>query len=320
MRISTRDRLILPVVVPVGALAVIVAVLYLFSRILLTLSDHGATAVALTVASAVLISGTVAFTRPHVRTSTLGLMVGLVAGIAMVAGGVAILAFRPPVVIATFQASVVAPKDAITTGYATKQLSAPSARPLMITFQNQDTGVSHNVDVTTDKAGAQSLGAAPIVTGPATSTVGIRALAPGTYYFHCDVHPTQMTGTITVGASSSSSTPTAPTGATEVAQNIQFVNKTLSLPANQSTTITFENKDAGTPHNIHIFSDQAYTKSEFQGALVTGPATQVYDVPALAPGTYYFRCDVHPTMTGTVTVSGGGGAKTSSTPSASGSP
>jgi plastocyanin len=36
---------------------------------------------------------------------------------------------------------------------------------------------------------------------------------------------------------------------------------------------------------------------------VTGPTKVDYQIPALAPGTYTFICDVHPTtMTGTITV------------------
>jgi len=32
--------------------------------------------------------------------------------------------------------------------------------------------------------------------------------------------------------------------------------------------------------------------------------TIVYDVPALKPGTYFFRCDLHPNMNGTLNVRG----------------
>jgi plastocyanin len=317
---STRDRVVLPILIPVGALVVIVAVLFLFSRVLLTLSEHAATGVALVVASSVLIAGTVAFTRPHVRTSTLGAMVGSVAGIAMVSGGIAILAFRPTIPVAPFAASIVAGPGAATKGYQTTTLSVPAGHPIDITFQNQDPSVPHNVDVTSDKAGSTSLGAAPVAPGPATTHVNIGALQPGTYYFHCEVHPTTMTGTITVSAAAASSTPAAPVGATEVAHSIQFENKSLSLPANQASTITFQNEDPAIQHNIDIFSDQAYSKSVFQGALVTGPATQVYDVPSLAPGTYYFHCDVHISMTGTITVkASSGGAGTESSPSATAS-
>jgi plastocyanin len=40
----------------------------------------------------------------------------------------------------------------------------------------------------------------------------------------------------------------------------------------------------------------------FRGDLVTGATTATYDIPALPAGTYYFQCDVHPTMNGTVVV------------------
>jgi plastocyanin len=36
---------------------------------------------------------------------------------------------------------------------------------------------------------------------------------------------------------------------------------------------------------------------------VTGPGQAKYEIPALDAGEYYFHCDVHPTMNGTVTVS-----------------
>jgi len=88
------------------------------------------------------------------------------------------------------------------------------------------------------------------------------------------------------------------------AQNITFDKSCLAAPADTAFTIAFDNKDAGTPHNIHIFAadptkDPA-AKSLFSGDLVTGPDTATYQVDALPAGTYFFHCDVHPTqMTGT---------------------
>lgn len=38
------------------------------------------------------------------------------------------------------------------------------------------------------------------------------------------------------------------------------------------------------------------------GEIFPGPATRDYDVPALEAGTYYFQCDIHPQMNGTVEV------------------
>ena len=64
--------------------------------------------------------------------------------------------------------------------------------------------------------------------------------------------------------------------------------------------IEFDNNDAGIPHNLEI--QDASGASMFRGQIITGPAMAMYQVPALAAGTYTFVCDVHPNMTGTLTV------------------
>jgi hypothetical protein len=57
-----------------------------------------------------------------------------------------------------------------------------------------------------------------------------------------------------------------------------------------------------------VFTDKDYTQSLAKTPDVTGVGSGQVALPALEPGTYYFRCDFHPaTMTGTITVSGGGG-------------
>ncbi len=91
-----------------------------------------------------------------------------------------------------------APSGAAGTGFAQKKLTAPTNKGLTICFDNQDTGVQHNVDVL-DKQGGASLAKATIVTGPAQTTVDASSLKPGTYYFQCDVHPTTMNGSLSVG-------------------------------------------------------------------------------------------------------------------------
>jgi plastocyanin len=94
------------------------------------------------------------------------------------------------------------------------------------------------------------------------------------------------------------------TKVSETAKNIAYGSTSLSAPGNAAFTIVFDNQDAGTPHNIDIFSDEAMTQSVFKGEVITGPAKADYNVPALQPGTYHFHCDVHPTqMEGTLTVS-----------------
>jgi plastocyanin len=86
------------------------------------------------------------------------------------------------------------------------------------------------------------------------------------------------------------------------ALNIAFEQTAVSAPAGRAFQITFDNKDAGTPHNVAIHKDNASGAEVFKGEIITGPATKTYDVPALDAGTYAFVCSVHPNMTGTLTV------------------
>ena len=85
------------------------------------------------------------------------------------------------------------------------------------------------------------------------------------------------------------------------AANTAFDTDCLAAPANRAFTIAFANDDPGTPHNVHILTAGGATL--FKGELTTGTKTVTYDVSALKPGTYTFRCDVHPdTMHGTFIV------------------
>jgi plastocyanin len=137
-------------------------------------------------------------------------------------------------------------------------------------------------------------------------------LQPGSYFFHCEVHPTTMTGTIQAAEGEGGGGGGGGGGpVTVVAQNIAFDTSEIHLPPGAPSTITFDNRDAGTPHNVAIYGDQSLGEVLFQGELITGPATAEYQVPPLDPGTYYFQCDVHPNMQGSVVVgrgdAGGGG-------------
>jgi plastocyanin len=83
---------------------------------------------------------------------------------------------------------------------------------------------------------------------------------------------------------------------------IQFEQTELSAPADKDFVIRFDNKDAGTPHNVEI--KDASGQSVFKGEIFNGVAVKDYAVPALAAGTYQFVCTVHPNMVGTLKVGG----------------
>lgn len=107
------------------------------------------------------------------------------------------------------------------------------------------------------------------------------------------------------GAPAPSSTPAASsaTGAVVIsASGIKYEQTTVSAPAGKPFQISFENKDAGTPHNVVIHQGDASGAVLFSGVVFSGVETRAYDVPALAAGTYAFVCIVHPTMVGTLNV------------------
>ena len=101
----------------------------------------------------------------------------------------------------------------------------------------------------------------------------------------------------TAAASGDTSSP-ATGGTTVVAKDIAYQPTSLTIPAATATAITFDNQDAA-PHNIAI--KDASGAQVFKGEIVT--QTKVtYSVNALPAGTYGFWCEVHPNMTGALTV------------------
>ncbi len=84
------------------------------------------------------------------------------------------------------------------------------------------------------------------------------------------------------------------------AQNLAFDKSSITVKAGSQVTINFNNKDSGIQHNFSVYNDSSASKSIFTGKMVTGPATTTYTFTAPSQaGTYFFRCDVHPTqMTG----------------------
>ena len=109
---------------------------------------------------------------------------------------------------------------------------------------------------------------------------------------------------------------------TVVAEGVAFTEGScIEVVAGESFTIAFDNRDAGTQHNLQISNDPAPTPDLlFEGEIITGAAQVDYELPAFdSPGEYAFFCVVHPTMLGSVQVletdagtgQGGGGGGSS---------
>jgi plastocyanin len=83
-------------------------------------------------------------------------------------------------------------------------LVAPAGDPFTIHFDNQDPVAStgpHNIVIAVDEAATASdpIFRGDLVSGPAEVDYPVPAIPEaGDYFFHCEVHPTQMTGTLVV--------------------------------------------------------------------------------------------------------------------------
>lgn len=90
--------------------------------------------------------------------------------------------------------------------------------------------------------------------------------------------------------------PAGPITLTVTARNIRFEQTDLTVEAGTQVTITFDNQDSGVSHNLDI---EGVAKTD----IFAGPGQQTISFTAPAPGTYRYRCDVHPNaMRGTLIV------------------
>ncbi|MFN2588513.1 MAG: cupredoxin domain-containing protein [Actinomycetota bacterium] len=95
--------------------------------------------------------------------------------------------------------------------------------------------------------------------------------------------------------------PDGPTTAI-VAEGSKFDLTTMLFEAKKPVKLELDNRDAGVQHNVAIYEDDSAAVELFKGELVTGPETVTYEFDAPPKGEYYFRCDVHVDMDGTVVV------------------
>ena len=85
--------------------------------------------------------------------------------------------------------------------------------------------------------------------------------------------------------------------------DLLFDRPELTIAADTPTTLRFENRVA-IPHNVTIHEGDATSVGveRWRGALLEGPASVVYELPALPAGRYAFLCSIHPTMAGDLIV------------------
>lgn len=85
--------------------------------------------------------------------------------------------------------------------FNTSEIRVQAGGRLRLRLDNRDNGVPHNIAVrrsATDSTPVATGSVGLIFNGPGVHDIAFEIPAPGTYFFVCDAHPTQMTGTFIV--------------------------------------------------------------------------------------------------------------------------
>lgn len=191
MNTDLRDRVLLPVLIPIGAIVVTEIVVFSMSRILLAAGEKPSVAIALGIALAILVGSAMVAARPRMKTNAImGLLaVGL---IAVVVAGAAAIRAKP---FYEREAAANIPtisESAKNIAFSSKELKlAPEGTH--IKFTNEDSQ-PHNIAIFESESKLDTPLFRGTIQNPGQSTTyDVGKIPTGTYYFHCDVHP-QMNG------------------------------------------------------------------------------------------------------------------------------
>jgi plastocyanin len=80
--------------------------------------------------------------------------------------------------------------------FSVETITAPAGESFTVTFTNNE-AVPHNFAVYTEEGG-EEIAVGNVINEGETDEITIEGLEAGEYFFVCDVHPTEMTGTLVV--------------------------------------------------------------------------------------------------------------------------
>ena len=218
---GARERVILPIAIPLGILAFALLAIYGLSRVYLEIQGNGAVALAAGLAIGVLLLAFYFAANPRAPGWQIAGVIAIVA-IALAGGTTwALIEEDEP---RTEEPTDGAPTDGAPTGGnriilgdnfieydGTKNpdISVPLGQEVTFDVENQGAAI-HNVQVNgTDdtydiefcKTDGDSTACSDpeVIRGSESATITIRIAEPGTYNFRCDFHPDEMVGTLVVG-------------------------------------------------------------------------------------------------------------------------
>jgi plastocyanin len=86
------------------------------------------------------------------------------------------------------------------------------------------------------------------------------------------------------------------------ADDLAFDASVIQATAGESFTVTLINNDS-VPHNFSVYTEEG-GEAIAQGDIIGEGETDEIEIGALEPGEYYFVCDLHTEMNGTIVVEG----------------
>ncbi len=86
------------------------------------------------------------------------------------------------------------------------------------------------------------------------------------------------------------------------AADLAFDANVIQAPAGEAFTISFTNNDSA-PHNVSVYTEEG-GEVIVEGEVIDPGASTEVQVEALDAGEYFFVCDIHPDMNGSVVVEG----------------
>ena len=195
MNTDLRERAVLPILIPLLAIVLTEVIVFSMSRVLLAVDKNKAVVIALGTALAIMIGAAFIAARPRMRSTTIG---GLLVVLAIGAVGAGAYALKQGPNYLKEEAAN-RPKLELTAkdlAFDTKELSLPPSGAI-IDFTNADTQPHNFAIYPSEDALDDPLFKGAIVPGGGKAEYEVEAIAPGEYYFHCDVHPT-MSGRVVV--------------------------------------------------------------------------------------------------------------------------
>ena len=191
-----------PTLAPLAGLAGVALVVAALSRVLLTASKEGATAVALGAAVAVMAGAAFVATRRSFPYKTMAAGVGVLLATVLVAGAISgnrgERVFHPE---HPTEVELVAEGTAFQVKDLAAEIDQRDGR-VLIRFVNLDQDVLHNLAVYSDPEYTNRVATGSVFKGSdqRDELVVVGPVEPGTYYFRCDMHTTAMVGELTLTA------------------------------------------------------------------------------------------------------------------------